>query len=84
MTGINAHNTDDDITTSIKGDLSGLTEANNIEIKTENGVVTLYGFADSLEQNSFILRIAKGTTNVKDVISYLKILPKESVLRKPH
>ena len=65
------------VTTEIKAKLTAdkLSNVKRIEVKTENGVVTLNGSADKAGNVDKAVTIAKGTDGVKSVDNKLTVKP---------
>lgn len=70
---------DASITVAIKAKLmkEKLFKATDIEVVTEKGIVTLTGIAASQDDLNEIINIARETENVKNVISKIKVVPKD-------
>ena len=68
---------DQSITTSVKTKLiaNGDVAARNINVDTDNGVVTLRGTVRSAKEGEIAVKIARSTKHVKQVISKLEVLP---------
>ena len=65
------------ITTSVKSQLAAgdLVKARNIDVATQNRVVTLTGRVQSEQEQTKALEIARGTRGVADVVDNLSIAP---------
>lgn len=70
-------NNDARITTEVKAKITDdeLLDATNIDVDTQNGIVTLEGKVIRTDQEQHAIQIARSVPNVKDVVSRLQVEP---------
>ena len=77
--------TDAGITTSVKNKLiaDDLVKARQINVDTQDKVVTLTGEVKTDAEESRALQIARGTDGVRDVIDQINVVPEQATLPIP-
>jgi osmotically-inducible protein OsmY len=79
MTGETAGESVDDtvITSQVKAKLTAekASYSTRISVKTERGIVYLTGSVETADDNSKVVKIAKGVTGVRDVVDHLEVKP---------
>jgi osmotically-inducible protein OsmY len=77
--------TDTGITTSVKNKLiaDDLVKARQINVDTQDKVVTLTGEVRSEAEESRALEIARATDGVRDVIDQINVVPEQATLPSP-
>ena len=77
--------TDAGITTSVKNKLiaDDLVKARQINVDTQDKVVTLTGEVKTDAEESRALQIARGTDGVRDVIDQINVVPEQATFPSP-
>jgi hyperosmotically inducible protein len=72
--------TDAGITTAVKAKLAAddTVKANNINVDTRDGAVTLTGEVRTMDEESTALRIARATDGVRSVVDQITVVPSSS------